>query len=193
MFRILVIFLLSSISLRAQITLTQCDLTQTGSTTTISWTIAPGNTCEDLEVQHSTDSVNFTLLYLYGGVCGNANFSQSYSFEHTNPVCGKTNYYRLVTRTHGRIGNKSLFVPCYQAGGFLFTTSPQSNQLMLTLNLSVSPVWNLELYDLSGKLIGRYAIQESQFTFTQAENALRTYVYRLSDEFNHTYTGKLIF
>ncbi|MGL4598148.1 MAG: hypothetical protein ACRCYO_11485 [Bacteroidia bacterium] len=193
MLRILAILLLTSLSLRAQITLTQCDLVQTGSTTTIMWTIAPGNTCEDLEVQHSTDSINYSILYLYGGICGNASFSQSYSFEHTNPVCGKTNYYRLVTRTHGRIGNKSIFVPCYQSGGFLFTTPPQTNQLKLTLNLSVSPVWNLELYDLSGKLIGKYLIQESEFTYIKPDGTLRTYIYRLTDDGNKTYSGKIIF
>lgn len=67
----------------------------------VNWEIAGGSLCSGLQVEHSTDSINFTSIYDYPGVCGSSTANERYTFAHTNPSINKKNYYRINLSTNG--------------------------------------------------------------------------------------------
>ncbi|TNF46236.1 MAG: T9SS type A sorting domain-containing protein [Bacteroidetes bacterium] len=61
----------------------------------INFRINSGYTCNGIDVLHSTDSVNFSPVYTFEGICGSTTESIAYEYTHVNPVKNSKNYYRL--------------------------------------------------------------------------------------------------
>lgn len=61
----------------------------------INFRINSGFTCNGIDVLHSTDSVNFSPVYTFEGICGSTTESIAYEYTHANPVKNSKNYYRL--------------------------------------------------------------------------------------------------
>lgn len=61
----------------------------------INFRINSGYTCNGIDVLHSTDSVNFSTVYTFEGICGSTTESIAYEYTHPNPVKNSKNYYRL--------------------------------------------------------------------------------------------------
>ncbi len=66
-----------------------------GTSVGIRFTIAPGPQCSGYNILYSTDSVYFTTLYNYPGVCGNVSTKQDISYTHSSPLQNQTNYYKI--------------------------------------------------------------------------------------------------
>jgi hypothetical protein len=193
MWRILLLFLIAPTTLLAQVSILDFRTTPVGDQLSISWTIGPGNTCEDLEVQHSTDSVNFIMLYLYAGVCGDATFSQQYSWTHTTPACGTKNYYRLFARTGGQLAVLSTNHTCLGNAGYRIYMAQQQKTIALQLNLQKSAKWELELTDAQGKIIHSQTCTAPEQTIVLPEIPAGILIYRLTTESDDVFTGKLFF
>ena len=61
----------------------------------INWTMKAGVSCQNPEVQRSTDSLNFNSIYRYPGVCGGGDEQESYSWIDSRPIRSNKSYYRL--------------------------------------------------------------------------------------------------
>jgi len=61
----------------------------------IKFTITKGNQCSGYAIWYSADSINFSPLYTYPGICGDVNTDQDQSYTHTNPLQNQTNYYKV--------------------------------------------------------------------------------------------------
>ena len=59
------------------------------------WQVSAGNSCQNVELQHSLNGKDFETFFTYVGVCGNPNAITSYDHTHQNPTTNKINYYRL--------------------------------------------------------------------------------------------------
>jgi hypothetical protein len=121
----------------------------------IRFTIYPGPACHGYTILHSLDSARFSVIHNPGEVCGNYNAPESKSFDHTDPVEDKVNYYRLQLSPYEVSEVRSIFV---------FSKSPRSvitpypNPVMPGnefLNLRIFGASNARLkgilYNLSGK------------------------------------------
>lgn len=190
--KILLLFLFPA-TVSAQVNILDFRATPVGDELAISWTIGPGNTCEDLEVQHSTDSVNFTMLYLYAGVCGDATFSQQYSWTHTTPACGTKNYYRLFARTGGQLAVLGAAHTCLGNAGYRIFVSQQPKAFTLQLSLQKSQKWKLELTDAQGKIIHSQIYAAAEQTVVLPALPSGVIIYRLTTESDEPFTGKLFF
>lgn len=67
----------------------------------VTWEIESGNLCSGVQVEHSSDSISFTSIYDYPGVCGSSTANERYTFSHTNPISNAKNYYRINLGTNG--------------------------------------------------------------------------------------------
>ncbi|MCA6364432.1 MAG: T9SS type A sorting domain-containing protein [Bacteroidetes bacterium] len=193
MWRILLFLFLFPAASAAQVNILDFRATPVGDALSISWTIGPGNTCEDLEVQHSTDSVNFTMLYLYAGVCGDATFSQQYNWTHNTPACGVKNYYRLFARTGGQLAVLSTDHSCLGTAGYRIFLAQQPKALTLQLSLQKSPEWKLELTDAQGKILHAQVYAGTEQTIVLPALPSGVIIYRLTTERDDVFTGKLFF
>ncbi|HTF05683.1 MAG TPA: hypothetical protein VK826_16765 [Bacteroidia bacterium] len=138
---------------RSQINVESFTATQTGIEVKLDWVIGPGNTCADLEIQHSTDSITFTTVFVYPGICGDATFSQSYSWTHAGPMCGTKNYYRVVSMSGGTLSERSINVLCYGEAGILVSYDRISGALTVNTEVPVGQSWDISFFDLNGALI----------------------------------------
>ncbi|MCU0433803.1 MAG: T9SS type A sorting domain-containing protein [Bacteroidia bacterium] len=192
MLKNLLFLLFVPLSLQAQVNILDFRATPVGDQLNISWTIGPGNTCEDLEVQHSTDSANFTMLFLYAGVCGDATFSQQYSWTHATPACGVKNYYRLYARTGGQLAVLGVDHTCLGNTGYKIYRLHNTPEIKLQLNLQKSQEWKLELTDAQGKLVLRQVYSSADNTIALPAMPTGILLYRLTTESDEVFTGKLL-
>ncbi|TND05543.1 MAG: hypothetical protein FD123_3623 [Bacteroidetes bacterium] len=179
---------------QAQVRLLAFEGEQLGSGIRISWTIGSGNTCQDLEIQHSADGVNFTQIYLYPGVCGNAGFDQSYNYTHTTPEKNASNYYRINAQTGVISEILSIRFITYGTLGYTLFPQPASGSANMLIDNPNSEKIILELFDLSGKKSGAtFETTGGQLLITQPAEGPGMYIFRITRETGDPVTGKIIF
>ncbi len=61
----------------------------------ISWTTSSGFTCEDITIEHATDTTAFSTVYTYPGICGAENKEEKYTYLFRDIVYNQVNYFRL--------------------------------------------------------------------------------------------------
>ncbi|MGL5892370.1 MAG: T9SS type A sorting domain-containing protein [Bacteroidia bacterium] len=184
-------FFLLPLAVKAQVNILDFRANPAGDALNISWTIGPGNTCEDLEVQHSTDSANFTMLYLYAGVCGDATFSQQYSWTHNTPACNQKNFYRLYARTGGQLAVLSVTHTCLGAAGYRIVVRPDLQGIVVLTNLQQSPTRGFELFDLQGRIVVKETLTEAETIIRLPAAAAGVFVYRIRRENGEIQTGRI--
>jgi hypothetical protein len=192
MLRILLLAFLFPLTAAAQVSILDFRANPAGDALNISWTIGPGNTCEDLEVQHSTDSVNFTMLYLYAGVCGDATFSQQYSWTHNTPACNQKNYYRLFARTGGQLAVLGVTHTCLGVAGFRITVRPDLQSIVVLANQQQSRTREFELFDLQGRIVVKQTLTEAETIIRLPAAASGAFVYRMRRENGEMQSGRIV-
>ncbi|MDG1333910.1 MAG: T9SS type A sorting domain-containing protein [Crocinitomicaceae bacterium] len=61
----------------------------------LTWAVTQGNTCNGINVLHSTDTTNFSQVGSIEGICGSTAETIDYQFTDDIPSVNQTNYYRL--------------------------------------------------------------------------------------------------
>ncbi len=101
----ILLFLLFIVSIWAQAQnppmLLTCEVNRFQNEVVVTWEIESGNLCSGVQVEHSSDSISFTSIYDYPGVCGSSTANERYTFSHTNPISNAKNYYRINLGTNG--------------------------------------------------------------------------------------------
>ncbi len=177
------------ISLRtySQVNILFIEAERLGNEVRITWTMGPGNTCDDLEVMVSTDNVNFSTFYTHPGICGNTNSAQTYQIQHIDPVCDRTNYYRIISRAQGTLNSDSLGVVCYNSSGIKL----QQSGLGLNI-LADSDVWQdpeVRIVDAAGKVVFD-TVTGNQWDVILPSSGV--YVISIISGNGKTYTSKII-
>ncbi len=184
---ILCISCLISLRMFSQVNVLFTEAEQLGNEVRITWTMGPGNTCDDLEIMVSTDNVNFSTFYTHLGICGNTNSAQTYQIAHIDPACDRTNYYRIISRGQGTLNSDSLDVVCYNNSGIKL----QQSGLRLTI-LADTDVWQdpeVRIVDANGKLVFN-ALAGHQWEVILPSSGL--YIISTTSGSGRTFTSKII-
>ncbi len=67
----------------------------------ITWTTSAGFTCEDITIEHGTDTAEMTPVYKYPGVCGSTSTEESYTYLFRDIIYNSTNYFRINLGRYG--------------------------------------------------------------------------------------------
>ncbi|MBK9637294.1 MAG: hypothetical protein IPO63_05605 [Bacteroidetes bacterium] len=88
-------------------------------------TINGGIQCSGLQVQRSTDSINFMMIYEFPGICGSPGADESYVYVDDSPVKNAVNYNRLEVGNLGIVSDpKSVFFQYFEGDKLLITPNP---------------------------------------------------------------------
>lgn len=159
----------------------------------ITWIIGKGNQCSDVEVQHSTDSVNFTVVYSYPGICGSNDESVSYSWLHTDPLPGKKNYYR-ITLPGGYSQVVKVDHHSFENKGYVATPVPATGPVTIFFRNSENTPHTLVLFDVSGREVQKITgITSGAVTIHRTFLRKGIYLFRLFDNASKVISGKIIF
>lgn len=147
------LFILLASEVRAQFTIESFTAVQSiRNRVLLNWVVSPGNTCADLVLQMSVDSVNFTTIYEYPGICGNTTFSQSYQYEHSSEQCNELRYYRLASVSGSTFANTVAHLLCYNENGIAVKFDTQNSELIADADIPSGEQWILQLYSPNGSL-----------------------------------------
>jgi hypothetical protein len=90
----LVVLLLLTKSLASQRIL-NFNLSSSGGIVRIDFSVAKGSTCDGYRIYHSLDSLFFTVIEDYAGICSSTTENVPHSYNHTNPSPKAINYYKI--------------------------------------------------------------------------------------------------
>ncbi len=185
------LFLLCS-NLSAQTVIEAFSVTQVESVAYVSWTVGPGNTCSDLQIQYSTDSITFNAIYEYPGICGNTNSAQSYTWVYANPKCGARTYYRVVSLTEGILAGVSVDLVCFGETGVLTTYNVLAGSIIVNANIPSGAEWTFRLYDLNGRLLTTVPLTEYSTSVLWNPQYSGIYLYEVVDGQGESRNGHLL-
>jgi hypothetical protein len=158
----------------------------------VDWTIQSGNTCDGIDVERSTDSLNFVTVHHIEGICGSIDSPVSYHWFDPSPPELATAYYRLRLGFFGHSMVRSIFYGQLSGSSQRIYPNPASDKTTLVLNVrSASPI-EVRLFAMNGQLVlVRSAASGPHVEVDLTGLPVGMYTYRAVAE-GRTFTGKLV-
>ena len=155
--------------------------------------IRAGSICTGIEIERSTDSVNFKQIGIIPGICGNSSSDVPYSFTDVEPVANATNYYRLIFRGNQYSDiQKVLFVELNNAG-YKILPNPVSNEAAIYFDNADKKSFALTVSNLKGERFMKLeSIKDDKVVFSTAGFLSGTYFFELGNEDGRKVTGKFV-
>jgi hypothetical protein len=184
------LFLFLFKGLFAQINVIAFDLTQVENHVLVSWTIGRGNTCADLEIERSVNGSPFVNVFTFPGICGDANFDQSYQWTDSSVVLNEQNAYRI--KAFSAIVTDTLYIKPigYNSRGYLLLTESSKTTVYFQ---NVNSDWNLQLYNSGGQLINQWQSNGSNYITIPRTSTSGVYILKLSEGDKNEWTERLYF
>jgi hypothetical protein len=169
-----------------------------GTNVGLRFTIAKGVQCGGYKIYHSSDSISYSVVYDYPGICGGSGTDETISFTHNNPALNLVNYYKVELVPIETSRAEKIYVGEQIKSGLQVYPNPADalhNQLTLKLNNATS---NLKLagfiYDQTGKPIRQLdlnAFPNEALSLEIANLSNGLYVIWLAND-NQAYTTKFL-
>ncbi len=147
----------------------------------LSWKIDRGSTCDGTDIERSFDSTQFDRVGSIYGVCGSADFAQSFSFIDIRPIPNSINYYRLLFG--GRQYSNILAIYFVSFNNFGYSVKNNTNNTTIYfLNNSLKSL-KFTLADMNGRILSEVdEIIDSKVEFDNNNLHHGFYVFMLTDE-----------
>lgn len=169
-------------------TLVNFTAQRTGDEVIINWTIRAGFSCTSAYVMHSTDSLNFSPVYEYPGICGASSNDEIYSFTHASPSGGK-NYYRMDLGNYGNSAVIPVYMILFGNDGFTFGTNENGRKSIYFFNPG-NAMFTLDIYSLDGKACYHAEKINGEHIPVPSVPMQGILIFRLTGEDGTVYTGK---
>jgi hypothetical protein len=166
-------------------------LDRAGNSIQVSWTVSPGNGCNGVRILYSPDSISFSVVYDYPGVCGNTSQSEKYFFVHNDPRPGM-NYYQVDLGSEGVSNVLGINFVQYGPGGFLVIPEGRPGISTVYFENSARESWTLEIYSLSGVLVQRRVDIYDDKVETAPVERNGVYILRLTNSSGTVISGKFL-
>ena len=162
---------------------------------TTKFTVGAGSTCNGYSILHSTDSINYTTVYNFAGICGNVSKAENFSFDHLNPTFNSNNFYKIELTNLEITSPQKIFVAKPPEKNMVVYPNPITNN-DTKINLRVANANHLYLwghiFNQDGKTIRNLAFNTvfdySSINLNELENGL--YVIWLTDGYS-VYKAKI--
>ena len=171
-----------STAISQSIILRNFSLSKIGDSVLLKWTIKQGETCNGIQVERSSDNLNFQEVGNIPGVCGSPDFAQTFEFLDTNPVVNTTNYYRLVLGNTGYSEVRSIEVIALNEDGILVLPNPASESTTVYFKNDFNKLYTLKLFSSAAKLILEMEGSGQSFPVNTSILDAGVYVFRISQD-----------
>lgn len=147
----------------------------------LTWNIIGGNSCNGINIFHSSDSINYTEIGNIPGICGALDKDDPYQFTHTDPVKNEWNYYRLQLGNQGFTSPLSILYYETSENGFVFFPNPSSEVVSVFVD-GYYQNSKIVIYDAGGKkVMEENVIPGSLMQFTALQIESGNYIIQLLD------------
>jgi hypothetical protein len=155
-------------------------------------TIKGGIQCSGLQVQRGSDSINYTLVHEFPGVCGSPSADESYVWVDDSPLKNTVNYYRLEIGNLGIVSeHKFVFFQYFEGDKLLITPNPCEDCTIRFPNDKREKV-RVQLFSIDGKFLLE---EESTNNFYSLQNFRlqgSIFMVKVSYENGTQITGKVL-
>ncbi len=123
-----------------------------GKTVGVNFTISKGTTCNGYSIKHSIDSIHFSIIYNFPGICGDTLLDVGVNYTHLSPVLNTVNYYKVDLIPIETSKVKRIFVP-EAATNKIYPNPISSALLTVRINNLQNAKLNGSIYSQKGTLI----------------------------------------
>lgn len=184
--------LLFSSALNAQFVIESFTALQTHrSNVLLNWVVSAGNTCADLELQLSTDSINYTTIYVYPGICGNTSSSQSYQFNHVSAECSEKRFYRIASSSSGVFARTDLNFICYGDDGINVMYNVSNAVISVDADIPPGEEWQFTVYSVSGLILSSHELTKGRNSILWNPAYSGIYIYTIESTSRQVDSGHL--
>ncbi|NNJ55663.1 MAG: hypothetical protein HKP14_06005 [Bacteroidia bacterium] len=155
----------------------------------ITWTTHAGFSCQDIHIELSTDSINFTRKGTYFGLCGDT-AEKDYSYLIEDPFLNTTNYIRLELGNFGYSYVISEDV-IYVENDVIIVPHPVTNESNMIFSNPLREEISASFYNRNGKLIYQISTKEDRISLAEIPKKHGIIVYYLVGEGNLIFRGRL--
>lgn len=148
---LLVIFL--HLNFFSQSRITKLNAIVLGDNIRIDFTISAGNACAGYSILKSTDTLNFTTVYEYGGVCGDALVDESHSFLDTNVAKNTNLFYKIYIPPSDYSKIVSVSINDSGKSPYLLFPMPVKDTLTVYIGNNVPKNYNVKLINTGGDVL----------------------------------------
>lgn len=157
----------------------------------VSITIDSGSICQGIQLEYSTDSLNFTKIDEIEGVWGSSSVAKSYSFLHSDPFKNETNFYRLVFGVSQRTEIRSIFIRYVLPGEIQVFPMPSDGDFSIYFSNPSNAKANWKIIDQTGNVFFETNTVNSDHIELNKNNFLSgLYFVQITDENQNKSTGK---
>jgi len=157
----------------------------------LSWTIGRGNTCNGIQIERSGNNQFFEVIGDIPGICGSAEFAQSYNWIDRTPLNNATNFYRLELGFNGHSESISVEVISLPEGGYQVRPNPMATNGLIYFRNSSGRPHQLEIFELSGRPVGQYTTTGNNFQIEASALSNGLYLFTIRNrENNSAISGK---
>jgi hypothetical protein len=156
----------------------------------LEWTTRAGFSCEDVVIEHGSDTLNFLRVYTWPGICGNQSSEERYLFmlESLNP--GR-NYFRLDLGLSGK--SPVIFADIQPASSTAkVIPNPADFQSALYWNNASHQTFNVIIFNTSGEAVFEQTSSENRLPFQNLSLLPGLYHYHLYSP-DQQYKGSFFF
>jgi len=154
--------------------LNQFKAIQSGNSVFLTFTLASGVTCLGIEIERSSDSMNFNTIGVIPGICGNSSEAVTYTFEDTAPLNNQENFYRLLLGQVGYSETIKIHFIDYDDGPVIFP-NPIMDQSTIFFPNPTGETFVFSLYDSSGRIVT--SLSTSNASISLHRNSLSSGIY----------------
>jgi hypothetical protein len=161
------------------------DVRQFADSVSIDWTISAGNSCNNMEVQRSEDSINFQRIAIFSGVCGNEEVDELYGFFDKGPFDLAKEYYYRIWASNGLVISDVVAIRYFYLPEniVILAPNPADGDVAMLFNNPENKAHKLTIFDLSGRQVLTIEDQRGNTIEIDAEGLSRgVFVVQLSDE-----------
>ncbi len=158
----------------------------------INFRINSGYTCNGIDVLHSSDSVNFSPVNTFEGICGSTTESIAYEYTHANPVKNIKNYYRLYLGGTGFSWVINVLVIDLTNSSLIKPNPLLSTSELIFENNTITD-HQLVISNMYGQIVFSETTNGSSFLLSRNDFVQGVYLYSIIDkEKGNRITGRLM-
>ncbi len=157
----------------------------------LKWVIEGGNQCNGIDIYRALEQGGFLRVGNIAGICGSADFDETYTFLDTTAVRNRDNSYRLELGWQGYTEVITVFFSDLNLGRHTRLTDPADGSVRFIFDNPQQLSVTVELFDVSGMAVTRETTRNGEFLLRKDGLRPGVYIYRIGTDGMQPVVGRM--
>lgn len=164
---------------------------QLNQTVYLAFTIIAGQTCSGINIERSTDSLNFNKIGDIAGVCGSISSPVDYTYVDSFPIHNAYNYYRLAPGNSDWSQVIKVYFKPKDISEFVVTPNPFITSTTISYKNPLNKSIQWKIFNVSGQQTMEGTTKDDSFILTRINLSSGMYFLHLTIDNNDFQKAKL--